>query len=325
MHAAVRFENKFSCCCDAAFSPFLAEARRACTMAAAISGKSMFGVQAPSKRHSAPSYGFGSGTRNHRSKLFVGSEHAKTSSISITPGPCYENIDSVGTQADSGKSSYPQWAFGTQDRFSGTTRKRTPGPGSYENETAFGKQGLSSRTDAALWGFGTSNRHNTAKVFISQAHEKSKHGLASPGPAALYQHRGALEGPEYGFGTDDRFQRLGRQLADSSELPGPGSYAHDSTFNTQHSSSRRTDSRYGFGSSNREHQAKTFLSEFHAKSSPGAHPTSPGPAVYNSAPSIGVQATTRGKSASSWGFGTDTRFKAGAYANGSPGPGSYSI
>jgi hypothetical protein len=190
---------------------------------------------------------------------------------------------------------------------------------------AFGSQSLSERNSVPLFGFGTSNRENVSKVFVSSAHEKAKFGLQSPGPAALYQRKGALEGKEYGFGTDDRFQRLGRHLADSAELPGPGSYQHDSTFNTQHSSSRRTDSSFGFGTSNRAIQAKTFISEFHAKSSPGAHPTSPGPAVYNSAPSIGTQSTTRGRSSSSWGFGKATRFPVGAYATGSPGPGAYAI
>lgn len=126
----------------------------------------------------------------------------------------------------------------------------------YENVGAFGKQGLSDRNSFPLFGFGTSNRENVSKVFLSSAHEKSKHGLGSPGPAALYERKGALAGHEYGFGSDDRFQRLGRHLADASELPGPGSYDHDSTFNTQHSSSRRTDSSYGFGTSNRAIQVR---------------------------------------------------------------------
>ena len=184
-----------------------------------IQSKSMFGAQPSSGRHSAPAYGFGSGTRNHVSKLFAGSEMAKTSSISITPGPCYETIDAVGAQADSGKNSYPQWQFGTAERFGAGPRGRSPGPGAYENAGSFGKQELSHRHSFALYGFGTSNRHNVAKVFISTNHEKSKHGEASPGPAALYQRGSALEGPEYGFGTDERYMRRDRHLNDAGELP----------------------------------------------------------------------------------------------------------
>jgi len=288
-----------------------------------IQTKSMFGAQPHSGRASAPAYGFGSSTRNRQAKVYAGSEFAKKTVVSITPGPCYENIDAVGMQADSGKQSSPQWQFGTADRFASGPRAKAPGPGAYDNVGSFGKQGLSSRSSFPLYGFGTSNRQNVAKVFISTAHEKSKHGQGSPGPAALYQRKSGLEGSEYGFGTDERYTRRDRNLSDSSELPGPGSYAHDTTFNVQHSSSRRTDASYGFGSSNRDIQAKTFLSEFHATASPGAYPASPGPAVYNAAPSIGVQASTRGKSSSAWGFGKATRFPAGAYATGSPGPGAY--
>lgn len=96
---------------------------------ATIQGKSMFGVQPVSQRHSAPGYGFGSGTRNHAAKIYMGPEHAKTSSISVTPGPCYEVPDAVGPQADGGKNSQPEWRFGTQERFSRGTRDRKPGPG----------------------------------------------------------------------------------------------------------------------------------------------------------------------------------------------------
>lgn len=287
--------------------------------------KSTFGPQPVAGRRSAPAYGFGSGTRNQQSKVFAGSQFAKTNNVSITPGPCYENINSVGLQADSGKNSYPQWQFGTAQRFGSGPRQKIPGPGTYNNAGSFGMQGLSHRNSFPLYGFGTSDRQNVTKVFISSLHEKSKHGVESPGPAAMYSRGSGLDGSEYGFGTDERYMRRDRMLNDQGELPGPGSYDHDSTFNQQHSSSRRTDSRYSFGSSDRAMQAKTFVSEFHAKASPGAHPTSPGPAVYNAAPSIGVQATTRGKSASAWGFSKATRFPTGAYANDSPGPGAYAI
>ena len=81
-----------------------------------LQGKSMFGDQTLSNRRSAPSHGFGSSTRGHANKVFMGSEHAKTSSLSCTPGPCYEMGSSCGSQGDSGKVSPPQWRFGTVDR-----------------------------------------------------------------------------------------------------------------------------------------------------------------------------------------------------------------
>lgn len=347
---------------------------------ATLKGKSMFGVQELSRRRTAPAHGFGSSTRNHASKVFMGPEHAKTSSLSCTPGPCYEVNGACGSQYDSGKLSPPQWCFGTAERFSRSSRDKAPGPGAYENAGSFGRQGLSSRTSYPLYGFGTVDRNMASKVrspqnpcpllrrrlngdmrldspismgvspsllppspypiscasvevlflpcrqvFISPAHASSTYGQGSPGPAALYHKASGLAGPKYGFGTDDRFNRLGRQLSDASELPGPGSYSSDSTLGSQHSSRLTTQPAFGFGSSNREHTAKIFLSDLHAKSG-GASSwgVSPGPGVYNAASSVGRQATSRGRSAPTWGFGKASRFNDRTYMTDTPGPGSYS-
>ena len=151
-----------------------------------MKGKSMFGSQELSNRRTAPAHGFGSSTRNHASKVFMGPEHAKTSSASCTPGPRYEVNGACGNQHDSGKVSPPQWCFGTSERFAGSPRKRSPGPGAYENAGAFGKQGLSNRSTFPLYGFGTVDRSMASKVFISSAHAASSYGQASPGPAAMY-------------------------------------------------------------------------------------------------------------------------------------------
>ena len=131
---------------------------------AVIKGKSMFGTQELSRRRTAPSHGFGSSTRNHASKVFMGPEHAKTSSISCTPGPCYEVTGACGSQYDSGKTSPPQWCFGTAERFAGSSRNRSPGPGAYENAGGFGKQDLSHRSSFPLYGFGTVDRSMASKV-----------------------------------------------------------------------------------------------------------------------------------------------------------------
>ena len=84
-----------------------------------ITGTSMFGLQVLSQRHTAAAYGFGSSTRAHASKLFIGGEHAKLSSAqnSDTPGPHYATLGSVGTQAEGGKPSPPTWKLGKADRF----------------------------------------------------------------------------------------------------------------------------------------------------------------------------------------------------------------
>jgi len=301
-----------------------------------MKGKSMFGTQELSQRKSAPSHGFGSSTRNHASKVFMGPEHAKTSAPSVTPGPCYEVAGACGNQHDSGKVSPPQWCFGTADRFSGGARKRTPGPGTYENVSSIGKQDLSNRSSFPLYGFGTVDRHMASKVFISPPHAASTYGQASPGPAAMYTKAGAcgiqsdsgkVSPPKYGFGTDDRWTRLTRGLSDSGDLPGPGSYQPTSitSLGANHESRTTTQPQYGFGTSNREHISKVFVSDMHAKSSAaiaGGGGT-PGAGTYNLNSSIGTQHTSRGRSASSWGFGKANRFDGKAYDNGTPGPGSY--
>ena len=132
-----------------------------------LQGKSMFGTQALSSRRSTPSYGFGSSTRSHADKVYMGPEHAKTMSMSVTPGPLYDLEGACQEQANSGKVSPPQWGFGTQARFSGQLRKHTPGPGSYNSNSSFGTQRSSHNTSYPLYGFGAVDRNTASKVRTS--------------------------------------------------------------------------------------------------------------------------------------------------------------
>lgn len=92
--------------------------------------RSMFGDQAPSKRRSAPSFGFGSSTRNQAAKVFISPEHAKLSSMAYSPGPsAYSLRASVGTQADGRKASSPQWVFGSAERFMASAKRDVQNPG----------------------------------------------------------------------------------------------------------------------------------------------------------------------------------------------------
>ena len=91
--------------------------------------RSMFGGQVHSKRRSAPSFGFGSSTRNQAAKVFLSSEHAKLSTPGFSPGPsAYTLRASVGSQADGRKTSAPQWVFGSNQRFLQSKREfQNPG------------------------------------------------------------------------------------------------------------------------------------------------------------------------------------------------------
>ena len=140
-------------------------------------GKSMFGEQSLASRRSSPNYGFGSSTRAIESKRFIGSEHAKTSLMPVSPGPNYEMGSSVSPSFSTRAASPAMWQFGTAERFSHRSGKRSPGPGAYENPGAFGRQGLSNRSTFPKYGFGTVDRDMAAKVFISPSHNKSFFGL----------------------------------------------------------------------------------------------------------------------------------------------------
>ena len=50
----------------------------------------MFGVQADSKKATAPIFGFGSADRSAMEKVFMTAEHAKSSYGKNSPGPVYE-------------------------------------------------------------------------------------------------------------------------------------------------------------------------------------------------------------------------------------------
>lgn len=185
-------------------------------MAGAVGGtKSTFGDQTASRRRSAPSYGFGSGTRATQEKIFVSQEHAKLSQgNTVTPGPQYNLKSAVGTQVSSATKSAPQWAFGTNQRFNfGKGGAGVPGPGNYDAHPGVGTQVSSKMGSSPIYGFGSSTREQVGKVFIAEEHNKSLFGVGSPGPctynlpsAVGKQVSGRHVGqPEWVFGSAQRF------------------------------------------------------------------------------------------------------------------------
>jgi len=289
----------------------------------------MFGQQELSHRPSPPSYGFGSSTRGNASKMFMGAEHAKTYNYGAeTPGPRYQLVNAIGTQQEGGKSTHPQWAFGTDERFGDRRKQTSPGPGAYDGDSALNKQIYSQRSTHPKYGFGTGGRTHTAKLFISQAHAEADYGTASPGPAYINNAHSQLSGAKYGFGTAERFSRVAQKQGSDWDSPGPTAYDTSSgTTGTgvQQSSRCISQPSFGFGSSTRHHRAKLFVSDGHSRSNGGAHACSPGPSVYGPTSSMGTQATTRGQSSSSWGFSKASRFRPHSDDTGTPGPGAYAI
>ena len=128
--------------------------------------RSTLGTQSESKRSSAPSYGFGSGTRETQEKVFVSQEHsALAGGNSCSPGPAVYNYRAgVGPQVSDHKESAPQWVFGTDARFGALRKNDVPAPGSYgPGDVSIGVQPNSRRTTVPRYGFGTSTRQQGAR------------------------------------------------------------------------------------------------------------------------------------------------------------------
>tara|TARA_B110000046_G_C12915986_1_gene364970 strand:- start:249 stop:1019 length:771 start_codon:yes stop_codon:yes gene_type:complete len=142
---------------------------------------------------SAPSYGFGSGTREVAAKVFVSQEHSALTGNPCSPGPAtFSQPASIGPQVNGVKQSAPRFGFGTSTRehqskvyISAEHEKVSggqfaPGP-HYDFETGIGKQVDSKKTSLPLFGFGTSTREHQSKVYISAEHEKVTGSGEGPG------------------------------------------------------------------------------------------------------------------------------------------------
>lgn len=301
-------------------------------MAAAATGtKSTFGGQTSSKRRSAPSFGFGSGTRAQQDKVFVSQEHAKLSSNRDSPGPNYQLRSAVGTQVASRNKSAPLWAFGTAQRFNFNPGKMAPpGPGQYDAHPGVGAQVSSKNSSAPIFGFGSSTREQVNKVFIAEEHNKALYGVGSPGPMAYNLTASVgkqvlsrtVDQPTWVFGSSKRF--VYDHVKRAAVSPGPGTYTATEGVGPQVVSTKPSTPRFGFGTSNRQHQEKVYLTVEHERSSAGRD--SPGPGNYLMMPGAGSkQPESNIHSASAWGFGTATRFSKTKDGAGTPGPGSYVI
>ena len=235
--------------------------------------KSMLGDQAVSRRRSAPKYGFGSSTRQQAAKVFMSQEHAKLAPpAASTPGPsAYTLNPAVGTQVDGSKKSAPIWVFGSSDRFQGNTKPsaQNPGPGTYDMTPGVGPQTSSAKQTQPMFGFGTSTREHVSKVYVSEEHNKSLHGIESPGPVyELIRGVGKqLDSkkescPAWVFGGAERITNDVRSAAGN---PSPAAYTLNPAVGVQTASTKESSPIYGFGTSNRDHMMKLFISTEHVR------------------------------------------------------------
>jgi len=301
-------------------------------MSGSVGGtRSTFGAQVRSTRHSAPSYGFGSGTRKGQEKVFVSQEHAQLSTTPCSPGPAVYNAKAaVGTQVDGSKASAPQWCFGTSARFQGNSKEAPPGPGQYDATAGLGTQASSKRASAPIYGFGSSTREQVEKVFVTEEHNKSLYGVGSPGPATYTAKSGVGNQvnskmgtqPGWVMGKAERFTY--DHVKRAAGAPGPGAYAATPAVGVQVASTKISTPRFGFGTSDRDKAAKVYISSEHEKVTGGRD--APGPGTYPIGNMTGSQnASSRQVTAARWGFGTAERFTPGNKQSSAPGPGQYVI
>ena len=263
--------------------------------------RSQMGTQVSSKKVSAPIYGFGSGTRDGRAKLFISQEHAAVAGPGPggSPGPAtYTQAASVGPQVNGALESSPRWRFGSENRFP-TTKKadmEAPAPGKYDTQGGVGPQVQSHKTSMPLFGFGSSTRDHQENVYKSEEHNKALFGRGSPGPSSYTLNpavgkqvlssgpspystgsaKSVVNGtqPAWVMGKAERFN--GKNAAGA--VPGPGAYTITPAVGNQVSSMKPSLPRFGFGTSTRDNAAKVYISAEHEKVMGSSD--APGPGTY---------------------------------------------
>jgi hypothetical protein len=135
-----------------------------------------------------------------------------------------------------------------------------------------GLQVSSSKQTQPMFGFGSAGREHVAKVFVSEEHNKSLHGIDSPGPM-MYTLNGSVgkqelsktrNQPAWVFASSDRFKYDHVKRAATS--PGPGAYALGMAVGPQVASTKESAPMPGFGTSNREQMGKLYISSEHVRS-----------------------------------------------------------
>ena len=186
--------------------------------------------------------------------------------------------------------------------------------------STLGPQVQSRRASAPNYGFGTCTRETQDKVFISQEHAALVGDSCSPGPvyevvpAIGPQVNGSIpSAPLYGFGKSTRevAQKvfISQEHADKVAAPySPGPiYLQKASIGPQVNGAIESAPKYGFGTSNRDHRAKVFISTEHNSTADYGR-GSPGPAApYQLGSSMGPQVQTFGPSPYASGAGEGVR------------------
>jgi len=299
--------------------------------ASPTSTKSTLGNQVT--RASAPSFGFGTSTREQQGKIFLDEDHSKLSPPAYpTPAPVAYNLHAaVGVQRETKRRGAPQWQFSTSERFSNSKYTvAVPGPGAYAAPSAMGAQVQGNMQTQPKFGFGSAERHNCKDIYVSEEHSKTaRFGRDTPGPASLTLKSAVgkqadskkANQPSWVFGSQQRFRSVHGVVPAGI---GPGSYSTSAAVGSQPLSTKANGPCFGFGTSDREGMAKVFLTREHEKVNAGK--VSPGPVSYTHQEAIGRQFTSKNPQAPGWKFGSADRWVyQGSSKMSNPGPGAYVV
>jgi len=178
--------------------------------------------------------------------------------------------------------------------------------------STFGSNVSSRRRTAPAFGFGAATREVANKVFVSQEHTAlATAGMHSPGPATYLlppsvggkQPDGRRpDPPSYGMGTSERFMTERK----SDRTPGPGAYRMSGSMGPQVAGRFRTEPIAGFGTAERKHVRKVFISQDHNKLDMHGM-DSPGPAVIALKSTMGKQESSDMRTNPSWVFASAGR------------------
>mmetsp|Transcript_24718 Transcript_24718/g.67245 ORF Transcript_24718/g.67245 Transcript_24718/m.67245 type:complete len:308 (-) Transcript_24718:103-1026(-) len=292
--------------------------------------RSLMGNQPLGKWKSSPSFGFGTGSRDTREKVFISMAHVKGIFGRHSPGPAMYGLPSAsGPQLLSNIPSQPRWAFGQAKRFPVSKLEQSPGPGAYTIGSAMGRQITSRYKTQPIHGFGSAEQRANWKIFISQEHNLAFYGREGPGPLA-YPPRSTMgkqelstlrSSPSISFGTADR-SGLANNLKRAAASPGPASYTLDAAIGKQVLSTIKSVPAPTFGKGSQMHNHKIYINEEINKSFYGRD--GPGPTTSTQMPGFYRQPLSRNRTAPQWGFGSAPRFRENKLEV-RPGPGHYCV
>ena len=153
---------------------------------------STLGNQWVSSRQSAPSYGFGTSTREHAAKVFISPKHAQLSTMPLSPGPAkYGSKSVLGPQLI--LTSQPSYGMGTSERFNNLPASQRPN--AYDMKDTIGGPGGFSSGTIDVSGL------SSLQVFVGQGGVRTISNSNPPGtwPGVLTDARSSKAGRRTGY------------------------------------------------------------------------------------------------------------------------------